>query len=522
MKEFNITGTCIPSKHYMVNISDKLNKIIAMIEKNKYFTINCARQYGKTTTLAALFQKLKDRYIIIRLSFEGIDDNNFKNSASFVNMFIQKSKTRLRQFGLSDTILTEWEKPAEENNLSEENSAFDRLSEKITYLCENAPKEIILLIDEADKSSNNEVFLNFLGMLRNKYLDREEDMDISFKSVILAGVYDIKNLKLKINPNAEKKYNSPWNIAADFNIDMSFSINEIADMLGNYESDYHTGMDILEISKKIHFYTNGYPFLVSWLCKWIDEEGNKIWTAQNITCAEGELLKRDTTLFDDLIKNIENNKELNNMITGILFDGLKVPFVKSDPVIKLGYIFGILGEKENVTVIANIIFDTYLYNHIIIRKIRESYSFGYEKNQFITHGRLNMEKVLLKFQEIMKAEYRLEDEKFIEKQGRLLFLCFLKPIINGTGYYYVEPETRNNTRMDIVVSYGSMEYIIELKIWHGAQYREKGLRQLEEYLISRNCKNGYLISFSFQKTKKYIQNIWNLESNNAKIFEIIV
>lgn len=234
------------------------------------------------------------------------------------------------------------------------------------------------------------------------------------------------------------------------------------------------------------------------------------------------MLKKDTTLFDDLIKNIENNKELNSMITSILFDGLKLPFVKSDPVIKLGYMFGILGEKENTVVIANIIFDTYLYNHIVIRKIRESYSFRYEKNQFLKNRTLNMERILLKFQEVMKAEYRTEDEKFLEKQGRLLFLCFLKPIMNGTGYYYVEPETRNNTRMDIVVSYGGLEYIIELKIWHGTQYRKKGLLQLEEYVDNRNCKKGYLISFSFQKNKKYIHNTWKSESNQLEIFEIIV
>jgi hypothetical protein len=69
----------------------------------------------------------------------------------------------------------------------------------------------------------------------------------------------------------------------------------------------------------------------------------------------------------------------------------------------------------------------------------------------------------------MRSEYRSEDDKFLEQQGRLLFLCFLKPIINGTGHYYVEPETRNNTRMDIVVAYGEEEYIIELKIWRGEE-----------------------------------------------------
>ena len=115
--------------------------------------------------------------------------------------------------------------------------------------------------------------------------------------------------------------------------------------------------------------------------------------------------------------------------------------------------------------------------------------------------------VLIKFQEVMKAEYRSEDEKFVEQQGRLLLLCFLKPIINGTGFYYVEAETRNSTRMDIVVSYGGEEYIIELKIWHGDAYREKGIRQLEEYMESRKAERGYLVSFSFLQEKEY-KNGW--------------
>jgi len=61
--------------------------------------------------------------------------------------------------------------------------------------------------------------------------------------VILAGVYDVKNLKLKLRPDAEKKYNSPWNIAADFNVDMTFHPEEIAQMLRDYENDRHTGKD---------------------------------------------------------------------------------------------------------------------------------------------------------------------------------------------------------------------------------------------------------------------------------------
>ncbi len=101
-----------------------------------------------------------------------------------------------------------------------------------------------------------------------------------------------------------------------------------------------------------------------------------------------------------------------------------------------------------------------------------------ENNQFVESGKLDMERVLQKFQEIMKAEYTDKDEVFLERQGRLLFLCFIKPIINGSGNYYVEPETRSHTRMDVVISYAGQEYIVELKIWHGKKYRQKGLEQL--------------------------------------------
>ncbi len=62
MKKFNVTGTCIPEKHYMVDISDKLSQIIGMIENEEYFTINRARQYGKTTTLYQIDRKLRKVY----------------------------------------------------------------------------------------------------------------------------------------------------------------------------------------------------------------------------------------------------------------------------------------------------------------------------------------------------------------------------------------------------------------------------------------------------------------------------
>jgi len=102
-------------------------------------------------------------------------------------------------------------------------SDLEELSQVISGIVENSGKKIVLTIDEVDKNSNNQLFLSFLGMLRHKYLRRNKGKDYTFQSVILAGIHDVKNLKLKIRSGDEPKYNSPWNIAVDFDLDMSFA-----------------------------------------------------------------------------------------------------------------------------------------------------------------------------------------------------------------------------------------------------------------------------------------------------------
>lgn len=120
------------------------------------------------------------------------------------------------------------------------------------------------MIDEVDSATNNQVFWDFLAQLRNLYNSRKRIS--TFKSVILAGVYDVKNLKLKIRLETEhNKYNSPWNIAAEFDVRMSFSANDIEGMLNDYEKDHHTGMDVVSVAKTIYDYTAGYPFMVSYI-----------------------------------------------------------------------------------------------------------------------------------------------------------------------------------------------------------------------------------------------------------------
>ena len=46
-KEFNVTGSCNPEWHYMVDTAKRFESVERLIDTGKYFAINRARQYGK-------------------------------------------------------------------------------------------------------------------------------------------------------------------------------------------------------------------------------------------------------------------------------------------------------------------------------------------------------------------------------------------------------------------------------------------------------------------------------------------
>ncbi|MGL4910796.1 MAG: AAA family ATPase, partial [Romboutsia sp.] len=436
-KYFNTTGLCIENKHYMVNIDNKISKIKKLISRDKYFIINRPRQYGKTTILNKLKNELLGEYIVISISFEGLGDLVFQEEYLFCNKFLTLMCKSLR-FSYKEYY-------NKLNDIVKDIHDLDELSDIITEFIESVDKEVILIIDEVDKSSNNQLFLSFLGMLRNKYLSKEAGCDYTFKSVILAGVHDIKNLKLKIRNNDEKKLNSPWNIAVDFDIDMSFSTEEIETMLNEYRILNNVDMDETSIAEKIYFYTSGYPFLVSKICQIVDEyileEIKRPWEIADIDLAVKELLKTDNTLFDDLIKNIENDKEIYEFIENIIISGYEIPFTLSDLVISKTYMYGIIKNYHDKCKVNNKVFELYIYNHMTAKINRQSQSmnrYNFRENFINENGSLNIELVLVKFQQFMKEQYSNIDANFIEREGRLLFLAFIKPIINGVGFDFKE------------------------------------------------------------------------------------
>ncbi|MFT8316162.1 MAG: AAA family ATPase [Clostridium sp.] len=499
-RKFNTTGVCIPHLHYMVDISNKLDKIEGMVRSGEYFVINRPRQYGKTTTMYMLEQDLKEEYLILSISFEGIGDKVFESesefSVSFLKILAKAAKYQDKE--ISKFIL----------ELVNGVNNFELLSESITDLVEESKKEVVLLVDEVDKSSNNQLFLSFLGMLRNKFLLRQQGKDRAFHSVILAGVYDIKNLKLKIRDDYEKKYNSPWNIATNFKVDMSFNDEEIATMLKEYSKDKNISINVKEISERIYFYTSGYPFLVSRLCEIMDDnlllDSKSAWGSENINKAVKQLLQESNTLFDDLIKNIENNNELREYIFDLTINATEKTFNIHNPLIDLGIVFGYFKNLDGRVKISNRIFEQMLYNYFSSKLENKTDMSNYNfRENFIINNKLDFKNIVLRFQQFMKEQYSSIDSKFIEREGRLLFLAFIKPIINGVGFDFKEVQVSEEKRLDIVITYLQNKYLVELKIWRGQEYHKKGLKQLYDYMDIQELNTSYLVVYDFNKSKEY-------------------
>ena len=87
MRTFNTTAVCIPSKHYMVDLTSRLEQIKTMIDAGQYFVVNRARQYGKTTLFAALYRFLKDEYTVVSLDFQALSGASFETEGAFISSF---------------------------------------------------------------------------------------------------------------------------------------------------------------------------------------------------------------------------------------------------------------------------------------------------------------------------------------------------------------------------------------------------------------------------------------------------
>lgn len=216
--------------------------------------------------------------------------------------------------------------------------------------------------------------------------------------------------------------------------------------------------------------------------------------------------------------------ELKQIAYSILFGGEKIVYNPDEQWLDIAEMLGFIKNEDGNVRIANRIFEMRLYNYFLTtNEAQNSLIFkaaSRDKTQYIKDGRLDMETVLEKYVEHFDSIYGDRNEPFSEEEGRRRFLMYIRPIINRSGNYYIEAETRNARRMDIVVDYAAEQFIIELKVWRGNAYNERGERQLSDYLDYFHLKKGYMLSYNFNK-KKHI-GVHTISVGDKTIIEAVV
>jgi hypothetical protein len=155
-----------------------------------------------------------------------------------------------------------------------------------------------------------------------------------------------------------------------------------------------------------------------------------------------------------------------------------------------------------------------------LEQFKDEKSYDFRDNYEAPDGSLDMPHVLRKFQSFMKEQYSKRDKDFKEREWRLIFLSYLKPIINGRGYDFKEVETSEEKRLDIVVTYLQWRYIIELKRWCGEKSHERGLNQLANYLDIHGVNEGWLLIFDDRQNPTWREEL--IHHKGKEIFAVWV
>lgn len=322
MREFNTFGPVDPRLHYH---ADRIAVKAAMrqkIEKGRYFTLNAARQAGKTTLFQEVVAELEQSgpYLGVLLECNGL-------SLDPPPLLYEQITTRLRKTlgarnfagPLSDLVRTA--------SIQHHHAFADYLGE----LARLSGQSVVLIIDEFD-ALPEPVLVPLLGVFRSLYHHRLEPAYHAPKSVILVGVHDIQTLLGGTQ--------SPFNIADQFTVPY-FTADEVRDLLSQHAAE--TGQPIAaEVIAGIAAETAGQPFLVNRLGQILTQDlvpdRARAITPIDLQHAVARLLSENNTHFSSILSRAMAYRD--SLLPLVFYDERRSNFL--DPMTQELIMYGVL------------------------------------------------------------------------------------------------------------------------------------------------------------------------------------
>jgi len=484
-REFNIFGPVYPDKHYHVNRLAVKAQIKHKIDQGRYFTLNAARQMGKTTLFREVIAELTTTYDYfgILLSFEAL--RNYTSE----RFYEQLSKIIRTQFLSGSPEFTT------DNLIFADHGDFgDWLNQTVAQ----TQRKGILMIDEFD-AIGPELAEPILATFRDMYLSRDMPDYYALQSIILVGVRNISYLLGGTQ--------SPFNIADQYEVPY-FNQAETIDLLTQHTTE--TGQPFAPaVLEAVYRESEGQPFLVNRLAQILTQELG-LSPSQPIEIPQFKealdtLLSENNTHFASITHKATPHR---NILLPILFyDKRRSEF--RDSVTQELIMYGVLRrvKKHNhwQARIANPIYRKMLIltftppDNAILPEMNGSF-----RHRYVVEGILDFERLLTSFQQMMQEHgitlvRSKKTERPLEIGGQYLLLSYLTAALDTIGGYVTLESVNSAGEMDLVVFYQGTRFIIETKIWYGAKLFAEGQIQLAGYLQAAAQDKGYIVLFSEQE-----------------------
>ena len=502
MRFFNVAGPVRPGKHYTIPPLDRVDvdELLTLIQAEHYFVLHAPRQTGKTSALIALRDLLNSGEVG---SFRCVD----------VNVEVGQVARDDTERGLR-AILGSLAENAQE--LGDDYPAgvwLDVLADMgpesalnvlLARWCRADPTPLVLLVDEID-SLVGDTLLSVLRQLRAGYQKRPDAFP---QSVVLCGVRDIRDYRIRSSTGEVIAGGSPFNVAAKSLRMGDFSEAETRALMAQHTEE--TGQRFSPAAlEAVWTQTRGQPWLVNALCAGAcfdnkaGRDRSRTIEVDDIYAAREELILSRRTHLDQLAHKLEEER-VRRVIEPLLSGGEARHQVRDLEYLRdLGLIDG--GEPPRM---ANPI-----YAEVVPRELGYILQSSLDVQvAWYVHddGRLDMTKLLTAFRTFFgehSGHWLGRFGDYPEAGPQLILQAYLHRVVNGGGR--IEREYGlGRGRTDLLVLWPREagqpsdlweRFVVECKVLRDTDRKslagtvERGVEQTLGYMAKCGADEGHLV-----------------------------
>ena len=502
MRFFNTEGPVRPDDHYAIPPLDRVDvdELLALIRAKRYFVLHAPRQTGKTSALIALRDLLNSgaagdfRCVDVDVEVAQVARDDVARGVRAILSSLASS-ARFLGDGYPDEV---WP------DVLAKAGPEDALKELLARWCAADPTPLVLLVDEID-TLVGDTLLSVLRQLRAGYQRRPEGFP---QSVVLCGVRDVRDYRIRSSSGEVIAGGSPFNVAAKSLRMGDFTEAETRALMVQHTEE--TGQRFSPSAlDAVWTQTRGQPWLVNALCAgtcFDDKAGrdrSRAIEADDVHAAREELILSRRTHLDQLAHKLEEER-VRRVVEPILSGGEARHHVRDLEYLRdLGLIDG--GEPPRI---ANPIYAEVVPRELgyILQSSLDVRTAWYVDGD----GRLDLTKLLTAFRTFFgeHSEHWLgRFSEYPEAGPQLILQAYLHRVVNGGGR--IEREYGlGRGRTDLLLLWPREpgqpsdlweRFVVECKVLRDSDRRslastvERGVEQTLDYMAKCGAEEGHLV-----------------------------